>query len=382
MSDQDLIVLPQQSDASDAIPPLSQSMYESMACPASYQAQYVHGIFSPANIYSELGQEVHRCMSLYAEHLKDIDREEDWVFFERTLATFTEEAQKILRGVIGSIIFNPQAILSTELRFTDYEDGAGTPDLITMETSVDATIWDYKNYFEMIEADTFQSKLYPLLLFRHNPNLETVRFVLVFMRYGRTREVTWTRDHVPYLEKVLSDARVRQKAIHETPGLARAIPGKACDYCPLLRTMRCQVNAWNPYATMTTSDRLRYILFLRAALKGSTEIVRSAARFEPVTTQDDNGKVYEASFVPTEKRTLPLLPTLTVLQQHFDESGEDLSLKANVSKTSLASLRHAKKRVLLDQALTDIELVKETTSFKITKANPEQPDEAYGDSER
>lgn len=381
MSDQDLMLLPQQSDASESIPPLSQSMFESMACPASYQAQYVHGIFSPANIYSELGQEVHRCMSLYAEHLKDIDREEDWGFFERTLATFTDDAQKILRGFIGSMKFNPQSILSTELRFTDYEDGAGTPDLITMETAVDATIWDYKNYFEMIEADTFQSKLYPLLLFRHNPNLETVRFVLVFVRYGRTREVTWTRDHVPYLEKVLSDARARQKAIHETPGLARAIPGKACEYCPLLRTARCQVNAWNPYATMTESDRLHYILFLRAALKGSTEIIRSAARFHPVKTQDDNGKVYEASFVPTEKRTLPLLPTLTVLQQHYDTFGEDLSLKANVSKTSLASLRSAKKRVLLDQALTDIELVKETTSFKISKANPEQQDEEYGGNE-
>jgi len=27
--------------------------------------------------------------------------------------------------------------------------------LVTMETPVDATIWDYKNYFDMIEADTF-----------------------------------------------------------------------------------------------------------------------------------------------------------------------------------------------------------------------------------
>jgi len=381
MSDTDLISIAALSDASDSIPPLSQSMFESMACPASYQAQYVHGILSPSNIYSELGQEVHRCMSIYAEHLKDIDREEDWSFFERTVSTFTDEAQKILRGFIGSMTFNPQSILTTELRFTDYADAAGTPDLITMETPVDATIWDYKNYFEMIEADTFQSKLYPLLLFRHNPNLETVRFVLVFMRYGRTREVTWTRDHVPYLEKVLADARGRQKAIHETAGLARAIPGKACDYCPLLRTARCQVNQWNPRAAMTESDRLHYILFLRSALKGSTEIIRNAARFASVTTKDDNGKVYEASFVPTEKRTLPLLPTLTVLQQHFDTFGEDLSLKANVSKTSLASLRSAKKRVLLDQALTDIEKVKETTTFKVSKVSPEEPDDEYGGNE-
>jgi hypothetical protein len=212
MSDHDLVLIQPQSDASDAIPPLRQSMYEAMACPASYQAQYIHGIQSPSNEYSELGQEVHRCMSIYAEHLKTNDVEEDWTFFERTLSTFSDAAQKILRGFIGSMKFNPQTILTTEERFDEYEDAAGIPDLITMETPVDATIWDYKNYFEMIDADTFQSKLYPLLLFRHNPNLETVRFVLVFMRYGRVRDVTWTRDHVPYLEKVLSDARARQRA--------------------------------------------------------------------------------------------------------------------------------------------------------------------------
>jgi hypothetical protein len=371
-----VLTLPAQT-ASETIPPLSQSMYESMACPASYQASYVNGAESPANVFSELGQEVHRAMSLYVEHLKVEDKEEDWAFFETTVRRFSEDAQKILRGFIGSMKFNPRTILSTEIRFTDYEDAAGTPDLITMESPTDATIWDYKNYFEMIDADTFQSKLYPLLLFRHNPNLDTVRFVLVFMRYGRTREVTWTRDQVPALEKILADARARQITIHATDGLARAIPGKACEYCPLLRTARCQVNAWNPYATMTESDRLKYIIFLGAALKGSKEIIRSAARFHSVTTTDANGKTYEASFVPTEKRTLPLMKTLEILQDHFHATGEDLSQKTNVSKTSLASLRHAKKRVLLDQALRDIEVVKETTSFKISKVDPEQPDEEY-----
>jgi PD-(D/E)XK nuclease superfamily len=361
-----------------ALPPLSQSMYESMACPASYQARYVHGAESPANEYSELGQEVHAALSLYAQHLRDKDVDEDWAFFETTIRLFSEEAQKILAGFIGSMKFNPQTILTSELRFID-DDAAGTPDLITMESPVDATIWDYKNYFEMIEADTFQSKLYPLLLFRHNPNLDTVRFVLVFVRYGRTKEVTWTRDQVPALEKVVANARQRQAAIHATEGLARAIPGRACEYCPLLRTARCQVNAWNPYATMTESDRLRYVIFLRSALKGSTDIIRSAARFHPVTASDDNGRTYEAAFLPTEKRTIPLLPGLEILNDHFHTYGEDLSSKACISRTSLASLRSAKKRMHLDQALHDIEAVKETTTFKISKVNPEQANDEHGE---
>lgn len=362
--------------SSEQAPALSQSMYESMACPASYQAQYVHHIASPSNEYSALGQETHKVMKTYVSHLRDTDQHNDWPFFESILPAFTQEAQDIVTGVIGRMQFDPQTILITETRFDD-GDAAGTPDLITMDTPEDATIWDYKNYFEMIEANTFQSKLYPLLLFRHNPNLQTVRFVLFFLRYGQTREVMWHRDQVPLLEKVVRDARARQLAIHATQGLAEAIPGKACEYCPLLRTAKCQVNDWNPYASMTESDRLRYVIYLRAAVASSTAILRTAARFRSIETVDGNGKVYEASFVPGEKRTLPLLPTLKVLEMHADESGEDLTLKCNVSKTSLASLRSAKKRVLLDQALSDIENVKQVTSFKITRVNPEHPDDPF-----
>jgi hypothetical protein len=357
-------------------PPLSQSMYESMACPASYQAKVIHHIESPPNEFSVLGQECHHCMSLYVQHLRASNQAEDWPYFQTLLPYYTAEAQEILNGFIGSMKFNPQAILTTELRFYD-EDAAGTPDLITMETPEDATIWDYKNYFEMIEPDTFQSKLYPLLLFRHNPNLKTVRFVLVFLRYGRTRSVIWSRDAVPMLERTLRDARVRQKAIHDVEGLAQAIPGKACDYCPLLRTARCQVNSWNPYATMTEEDRLRYVIYTRAALTTSMSLLRQAARFRKIYVEDANGKEYEAGFIPGEKRTLPLMPTLKVIEQHADESGEDLTPKLLISKTSLSSLRSAKKRILLDHALTDIEIVKPVTSFKISRVNEEHPDDDH-----
>jgi hypothetical protein len=349
-------------------------MYEAMACPASYQAQYIHGIQSPPNEFSVLGQECHHAMSVYTAHLRASDLSEDWDYFMTLLPYFTIEAQEILSGFIGSMKFNPQTILTTEMRFYD-EDAAGTPDLVTMESPENATILDYKNYFEMIDPDTFQSKLYPLLLFRHNPNLKTVRFVLVFLRYGRTREVIWTREQVPMLERTLRDARVRQKELHNIEGLAQAIPGKTCEYCPLLRTARCQVNDWNPYATMTDEERLRYVIYTRAALASSTAILRQATRFRAITVADGNGKQYEARFVAGEKRTLPLMPTLKVIEQHADESGEDLTDKLMVSKTSLGSLRSAKKRVLLDQALRDIELVKPVTAFKISRINPEHPDE-------
>jgi hypothetical protein len=356
-------------------PPLSQSMYETMACPASYQAQYIFGVHSPPNELSELSKEIHACMLLYTSHLRAAGLAEDWAYFESLMPQLSTEAQAGVRGFIGSMKFDPRTILTTEERFYD-SDAEGTPDLITMETQVDATIWDYKNYFEIIEAETFQSKLYPLLLLRHNPSLESVRFVLVFMRYGKTREVTWSRDHVPYLERVLANARARQADIHRTKGLAQAIPGKACEYCPLLRTARCQVNDVNPYAAMNAEDRLSYVLFLRSALRNNMVILRDQARFRTIATKDANGKQYEAAFVPAERRLLPCNEAFfEALDDHKYASGEDLRDKVNISRTSLASLRKAKKRVLLDQRLTDIEVVKPTTTFKITKLNPEIEEE-------
>ena len=352
-------------------PPLTQTMYESMACPASYQASVIHKIPSMPNEFSHLGNETHDMMAAYAAHLKDEGREEDWSYFENILSLFSIEAQAILRGFIGSMKFDPRTILTTEQRF-EYRDASGKPDLITLETPVDATIWDYKNYFDIIEADTFQSKLYPLLLFRHNPALESVRFVLVFLRYGKTRERTWTRDQVPYLESVLAEGRARQMNIHETRGLAKAIPGRACDHCPLLATSRCQVNEWNPRAIMTDAERLLYAIYLRAALNHTMSVLRERARIMTIKAADANGKIYEAKFKLGQQRMLPLLPALQVLNEHFVKTGENLSTRALISKTSLASLRNAKKRFALDAALTAIESSRDVTTFKMTSANPDE----------
>jgi hypothetical protein len=354
------------------VPPLTQSMYEAMACPASYQAQYIFGVQQLPNPLGALGQEEHDFMLKYVGHLLDNRVEADWPFFQELLRTVSAEAQQILRGLIDRLTFDPHAILTTEIRFT-YDDATGKPDLVTLETPEDATIWDYKNYYEIIEANTFQSKLYPLLLFRHNPSLETVRFVLLFLRYGKTREVTYTRDHVPFLEGVLASARAKQLAIHNTVGLAEAIPGRQCDYCPLLGTRQCQIDDRNPRTTMTESDRLLYVIYLRAALRMQMAILHDQARFTAVHAHDNNGQVYTATYELLQKRTLPLAPTLQVLQAHFTNTGEDLSARANVSRTSLAGLRATKMRAKLDIDLRAIESVKDITRFGISRANPELP---------
>lgn len=362
------------------VPPLSQSMYESMACPASYQAMNVHGVDSPSGPLAELSNQMHRVMRLYVLHLRDAELREDWPFFESLLSECSREAQSLMRGFIESMEFDPRTILEVEKRFI-YDDAAGTPDLVTMETPLDATIWDYKNYYDIIPADTFQAKLYPLLLFRHNPSLESVRFVLVFMRYGATRDVVWVRDQVPFLEKVVADARVQQRAIHELTGLAEAIPGRACTYCPLLQTARCQVNDWNPRAVMTPQQRLSYQIYLDTASRANRELLREHARFEEVTTTDANGKTYRARFTATIRKFLRADIGLPVIGKWREKSGEDLFPKMTLSQTPLRSLRNAKKRKELDRMLAEVEAERLVPHFKMDRVNEEHPDFEEAESE-
>lgn len=353
------------------VPPLTQSMYEKMSCPASYQAEIVQGLTPSSNPLGNLSIDIHAVMAEYAKHLKDEDVDEDWPFFESLLKAVSSEAQQILRGFIGMMKFNPRTILTTEYRF-EYSDISGKPDLVTMESPVDATIFDYKNYFEMVDADTFQSKMYSLLIMRQNSKIESVRFVLVFMRYGKMREVTYKRAQLAQLEAIVATAKQQQIKIHETEGLARAIPGRACDYCSLLATNQCQVNNVNPRAQMSDEDRLGVLIYHRAAANFHARILQERARDRVIHTTDANGRVYEAGFKLTQKRTLPLTPALHVLNDHFTQTGENLADKARISMTSLASLRRAKSRIALDKALRAIEAKKDATVFHITD-NPEKP---------
>jgi hypothetical protein len=50
-----------------------------------------------------------------------------------------------------------------------------------------AEIEDWKSYYQIIDAETFQSKFYPLLLMCLNPSLERVKCVLEFVRHGVSR---------------------------------------------------------------------------------------------------------------------------------------------------------------------------------------------------
>jgi hypothetical protein len=69
-----------------------------------------------------------------------------------------------------------------------------------------------------------------------NPFLESVKFVLEFVRYGASRSVEYTRKDLPWLKELAQRERARQRKLH---GLNRSrklktSPGRHCTWCPLL----------------------------------------------------------------------------------------------------------------------------------------------------
>jgi hypothetical protein len=108
--------------------------------------------------------------------------------------------------------FDPEKILATELHIAldenflpiEHPDDDGqiaqyeeTLDLVMIHSFTEAEIDDWKSYYQVIDADTFQSKFYPLLPMCLNPTprqarrrrmaRESLRSVRCFVRSARVR---------------------------------------------------------------------------------------------------------------------------------------------------------------------------------------------------
>jgi hypothetical protein len=123
-----------------------------------------------------------------------------------------------------------------------------------LHSLTEAEIEDWKSYYQIIDADTFQSKFYPLLLMCPNPSLERVKFALEFVRYGASRCVEYTRGDLPWLKELAQRERSRQRKLHELAASdesdLKVFPGRHCTWCPLLLN-GCPVAQTNPYSQMT-----------------------------------------------------------------------------------------------------------------------------------
>ena len=410
------------------IPSLSQSKQALMACPELYVQCAILGrrVDTP---WAERGQQIHEALSTYISHLVRTRQTTDLDYLRELIAQIgNQEAAEVLETFAEQQpMFDPERVLGTEMHieldenFMPVGDLTGDPadaptvfegrlDLVQLESPTAALIDDFKSYFRMIAPDTFQGKLYSLLLFASNPALEKVRFRLNFVRYGVSREVTYTRRDVEKLRKEVERERKRQLDIHEAHNRSvfldvrvplAAFPGGHCVYCPLLQTGECPVRHANPMVPLdeiteerleqvarnlnippeklqkdesvrlflsrkiVAEDRLKFRLWLDAQAKENDEGLKAwVGEQGPVEYQDANGVRYAARFEPKEKTRYPLEATYAVLNT-FCEPG--LTGKLYVGSSELKPLLKSKKRAALAVAVGNVAEVSTVTDFKVGK---------------
>jgi hypothetical protein len=364
-------------------PPLSQSKFELLACPHLYVSRIVLGNEEPDNEYSLRGSQSHEACSHYVDHLvaKRLTIDEPW-FEENILSRpYLPDTIEILGRMAPKFKIDPEKVLDTELWLPldenfepmDCNPGdegiayEGTLDLVLMPDETTAIIEDYKTFWQIVDADTFQSKLYPLLLMKHFPQLQTVTFVLRFLRYNVTREVVYTRADIEKLEKLAREARLRQLSLHQiAPECEQALPGTHCAYCPKLRS--CPLGETNPM-TEDPTEVMRRALWARELLKRDMATLKAHVNINgPILIRDANEVGYTATFRLQQKTSYPAIPVLSLISANDPELAQKLTI------SGLSTSLKTKKRAGLAELVASHRIERAQTRFGITGAEDEEED--------
>jgi len=371
------------------IQPLSQSGYEQLACGYGYRATHVHGVGRAGSIWADLGQEAHRLISEYINHLVETRQPTDYDFFDALVTGASPEALDGLDRVREALVIDSEKVFGTEqyigldkdfslVAMEQVEHGhrtggdprieyEGTLDLILLHSATEAEIPDWKNHFYIAAPESFQSKFYPLLLFCAMPSLEIVHFRLEYLRWGVNRVVTFTREDLPRLKRMAIAARKRQRRLIELDKEPKATPHKGCAYCPLSLN-GCPIDKSNPYAKLSAKERLRLQIYLDAAAKVNQAILKEWAQKQVISVKDENGVTYTGSFVPRQRTRYALDTVLPVVDAWDREHPDDpLRSRLAVGASELNELAKAKKkRPGLADALGSIAEVIPYSEFQIT----------------
>lgn len=388
------------------LPALRQSAVETAACPRCYVEIYINGRQQPDSIPSERGTEIHKVMSQYVDHCTKLKVPSDWVHFNKLAAAAGPVAGPILDGIRDTYEVDWERVYGTEITlaldeefmptyqssvsafgFTanevSPEEAAyiGTLDVIRIaHDGVRAKIDDYKSHPAPFDANTFQSTLYPFMLFKHMPSLEVITFELNFVRYTNClRSVQWKRTDMPEMQAIISRARERQRLTHENPDAALALPNKVCTYCPLAKDLSCPIAEWNEYTTLSLQDRLRWKVWMTKMAGVNNPILKANAEVNgSIRYEDGNGRVYEYGEMPVPSTRYPLdRTTIQVLEQYKQATGEDfLDGKLSISSTTIKPKLKTKKRAALNEIFEE-SIVETATKPKYAVRTPEGIEQDY-----
>jgi hypothetical protein len=377
------------------VPPLRQSVYEDMACPRLYVAKHVERIADFTTAAANRGTELHEIFATYISHLVQTGRKKDLRFFDRLARKASEDAREVLVKFRDNHEFDPNTIVGTELEIkldsdfnpidadTESQNGnddqvayKGTLDLVQLHSLTEAEITDWKTYFSVVEANSFQSKQYILLLFCLNPSLQRIKFVLQFVRYGASRSVEYTRADVPMLKQIVERERKRQHELHSLalahPEAIKAAPGRHCTWCPLVFNS-CPLAGRNQYQHKTPQELLGYVIWLRETLNKNTEVLKHWGNERGcIQYRDGNGKVYTAGYSPISKTEYPYAPTASIVGEWVEEHPNDKALGKNLTVSNLGNLLKAKKRAALRAKLAAVARTRVETRFEISRIDEDE----------
>lgn len=401
--------------ATKAIPALHQSTHSVMRCPTSYAAMR-EGKKMPDSMQSWRGTEIHHIWSVYANHCSSQCVSADWEFFDQLAASVGEEAGTILEKMRDSYLIDWKHLYDTELKLKLDEDlnpipfdetdnpgaHAGTLDVLYLFEDDSALVDDMKSHFQPFDPDTYQAMLYPFMVMKFFPGLRRVTFRLNFVRFENlVREVTWTREDMPRMERKIRQARGLQQKIelqilNNEPLQAFAHAG--CHYCPLSANLTdCPISEFNPEINRSMESRANFDRWWTMLATDNRKVLKDyvTTTGNPITIMDGTGESWQYGAIPTAKKRYPLTENLIhALLENCEATGEalysiergkGLNLYLGSGLTSkLKTKKRAVLREIVEESFTDM---KPGTKFGMAKVKGDgtlEEDEqgrSYGEDE-
>lgn len=367
------------------IPPLSKSLQKDLACSAMYKAKHIDRVPDIESEPARRGTEIHEHIGAYVKHLVATSQRTDYDFLRGLCELASPEAKAILEDFVESFVFDPDAVLYIEKRLAadanfepvECDDPTaifqGTLDLVQMLSEDAAQIDDWKSQFQIVDANSFESSFYALLLFCSNPALQKIEFALRFVRYGSaSRSVEFTRADVPRLQLAAKRERERQTKLHEMAADDfKASPGKQCSYCPIIES--CPLGKVNPYLNLTPEQRLAKTAHLKEAYEYSLGVMKDlVVEGGPVECRDDNGNLLRAEFRPKTMKSYPLGVTLPILTEWTKGHPGDGYMVEGLTVGGLSSPVKAKKRADLAAQLQAVAEVRVQTELRVGAAKDDE----------
>jgi len=333
-------------------------------CPLRFKRKYIEKLPEALSEALERGIAVHEIVAAYVKHCLENGVQTDLDYLRSVQGT--DEVMEILETYASTHLIEPGDYTIEEMWKVPLGPWTfwGKVDQLKADDGA-VVITDLKTDHKIrsqtdIDKDP-QLRTYAWMASLKYPLAQEFHCAIDFVRYGVTRETTYTREDMPAIEKRISS----QIEEIEADRKYEAVPGLTCGYCSY--TDRCPA--------VTHGGGIEVIASADDAGRAAAELIALKARVKSIEDllkpwTSTNGAIevngMEAGFFKTESFEYPDLDELAeaLYGAGFDPTG---FLKADTTKLKAA----AKKDPTLAKSLEVIAIDKSTTRFTTRKAKGE-----------